>query len=102
LSACAASHDTAARLGHWLLMSQDQAGLAKLPVTHELLSYLLGVQRVTVTLAIHALQVKGLVENRHSLIEITNRAGLEASGCECYAAGIVQEAQLFRDFPRLR
>lgn len=83
--ACNVTHSLEARLCRWLLMSQDRAGLRILPLTHEFIGFMLGVQRSTVTIAARSLQAAGLIRYKRGNIEILDREGLEAGACECYA-----------------
>ena len=55
---------------------------------------MLGVQRPSVTLAASALQEAGLIKYRRGVIDVLDRAGLEATACECY--GVVR-----KEFERL-
>jgi Mn-dependent DtxR family transcriptional regulator len=55
-----------------------------LPFTHEFSSHLLGANRKSVTLALHAMQTAGLIEYRRGRIQVLNRPGLEKAACECY------------------
>lgn len=66
-----------ARLSRWLLMAHDRLGSDKLPLTHELLSIMLGVRRAGVTVALHALEGGGSIHAHRGVITILNRAGLE-------------------------
>lgn len=84
--ACNAVHQVEARLCRWLLMCQDRAGERALPLTQESLSYMLGVQRTTVTVAASALQSAGLIRYSRGMIEILDRERLERDACECYTA----------------
>ena len=52
---CNGSHAVEQRLARWLLMAHDRAGDHRLPLTHELLSTMLGAGCPGVTLAIGAL-----------------------------------------------
>jgi CRP-like cAMP-binding protein len=84
-AACHALHPSEPRLARLLLMFQERGrGDVVMPLTHELLAGMLGVQRTTVTAAAGALQRAGLIAYRHGTIEIVDRAGLEKSACECY------------------
>jgi CRP-like cAMP-binding protein len=84
-AACHALHPTELRLARLLLMFQERGrGGAAMPLTHELLAGMLGVQRTTVTAAAGALQREKLIAYRHGMIEILDRAGLEKAACECY------------------
>src|SRR3982751_3131940 len=50
-----------ARLARWILMTDDRLEGGDLPLTHDFLSIMLGVQRPGVTLAIQALEGSGLI-----------------------------------------
>jgi CRP-like cAMP-binding protein len=73
------------RLVRWLLMSQDRLDGDDVPLTHEVLSHMLGVRRPGVTIAVQALEAAGLVRNTRGCITILNRAALEAIAGEAYA-----------------
>ena len=47
--ACNALHDVEARCCRWILTTQDRVSRDTLPLTHEYLSEMLGVQRPTVS-----------------------------------------------------
>jgi CRP-like cAMP-binding protein len=94
-AACAALHPVEARLGRWLLQVRDQAGGgAVLPLTHEFLAEMLGVQRTTVTAAALALQRAGLIDYRRGRVTVLDQAGLEGAACECHAAILAQHERL--------
>ncbi len=83
-AACNALHAIEARLCRWLLTCEDRVGDNVLPMTHEFLGMMLGVQRSRVTIAAQTLQRQGLIEYRRGLITILDRSGLEQASCECY------------------
>ncbi len=60
-------------------MDQDE-----LPLTHELLAEMLGVQRPSVSIVLRTLQTAGLISQRRGGLVVANRAGLEEIACECY------------------
>ncbi len=45
---------------------------------------MLGVQRTTVTVVARTLQAAGLIRYSRGVVDILDRAGLEAISCECY------------------
>ena len=84
-AACLRFHQIGPRLARWLLMTQDRANSDRFRVTHEFLSFMLGVRRVGITTAATALQRQGLVEYHRGDIKVLNRRGLEKAACSCYA-----------------
>ena len=84
-AACLRFHQIGPRLARWLLMTQDRAHTSKFHVTHEFLSYMLGVRRVGVTEAAGVLQRSGLIEYSRGELTVLDRTGLENAACGCYA-----------------
>ena len=77
-AACNGRHHTEERLARWLLIAHDRAEGDGFPMTHELLSMMLGVRRAGVTVAAGALQRAGLIRYERGRIEVTDRPGLES------------------------
>jgi CRP-like cAMP-binding protein len=82
--ACNAVHPVEARCCRWILSMHDRSDQDTLPLTHEFLSEMLGVQRSTVSVVTRTLQTAGLIRQSRGGITITDRAGLEEVTCECY------------------
>lgn len=92
--ACNAVHSVDARCCRWILSTHDRVDQDTLPLTHEFLAEMLGVQRSTVSVIARTLQTAGLISQSRGVITVLDRAGLEEASCECY--GIVR-----RHFTRL-
>jgi CRP-like cAMP-binding protein len=85
-AACNSLHSIEQRCCRWLLVAHDSARTGSIPLTHEFLAMLLGVQRAGVSVAASALQKAGVIEYRYGRVTIVDRHGLEARACECYGA----------------
>ncbi len=92
--ACNGLHTILQRCCRWLLMTQDRVGRDELHLTHEFLSFMLGVRRAGVTETLDELQTQGLIDTARGAITITNRRKLEAASCECYSIVVKQYEQL--------
>jgi CRP-like cAMP-binding protein len=82
--ACNAVHPVEARCCRWLLSTHDRLDQDALPLTHECLAEMLGIQRSTVSATLRSLQATGLIAQRRGRIAVTDREGLEQAACECY------------------
>ncbi|WP_246776730.1 Crp/Fnr family transcriptional regulator [Microvirga sp. VF16] len=82
--ACNAVHSVEARCCRWILSTHDRRDEDVLPLTHEFLAEMLGVQRSTVSTVLRNLQTSGLIEQYRGGITVIDRAGLEQGACECY------------------
>ncbi|MBB3021354.1 CRP-like cAMP-binding protein [Microvirga lupini] len=94
--ACNTVHSVEARCCRWLLTLHDRIGQDALPLTHDHLSQMLGVQRSTVSLVTGALQTSGLIEQGRGVITITDRPGLEQAVCGCYGIMRQRTEQILR------
>jgi CRP-like cAMP-binding protein len=83
-AACNRLHTLDRRLASWLLTAKDRAQTDALPLTHEIISVMLGVRRAGVTEGLGALHRAGLIGRERGKVSILDTAGLEAASCECY------------------
>jgi CRP-like cAMP-binding protein len=81
--ACNALHSLEARTCRWLLTARLRADTDDLPLTHEFLAAMLGVQRTYVTTIVHKLQSRGHITLQRGLIRIRDADGLHATACVC-------------------
>ncbi|MPZ38622.1 MAG: helix-turn-helix domain-containing protein [Rhizobiales bacterium] len=84
-AACHALHTVEGRLCRRMLQAQDITQSSVLALTQELLSYMLGAQRTSVSTIARTLQDAGFIRYRRGRIEILDKRGLEAAACECYS-----------------
>ena len=82
--ACNALHPIEQRCLRWLLTLHDRIGSDVLPVTHELLAAMLGVQRTYLTRILRTLQDQGLIQVGRGRITIVSRPAMERVACECH------------------
>jgi CRP-like cAMP-binding protein len=82
---CNRHHSLDQQLCRWLLLSLDRLASNELVMTQELIANMLGVRREGVTEAAGKLQEAGLIKYSRGHITVSDRAGLEARTCECYA-----------------
>jgi len=88
-ASCNRLHEIDRRCARWLLMTHDRVGRDTFMLTHEFLSFMLGVRRAGVTVAAGMLQRAGLIRYTRGRVSIVDRAGLEGAACDCY--GIVRD-----------
>ncbi|MBA1157729.1 Crp/Fnr family transcriptional regulator [Microvirga mediterraneensis] len=84
--ACNAIHGVEARCCRAILSTRDRTDKDDIPLTHEILAEMLGVQRSTVSSVTSTLQRMGLISQGRGTIRITDHDGIEETACECYHA----------------
>ena len=82
--ACNRLHTLESRCARWLLMTHDRMRMESFMLTHEFLSYMLGVHRPAVSVAAGMLQRAGLIRYTRGKVAVIDRPGLEAVSCPCY------------------
>ena len=82
--ACNAVHNVEERCCRWILSMHDRLDRDTVPLTHEFLADMLGVQRSTVSSITRALQEAGFIRQGRGVITVLDRTGLERASCECY------------------
>jgi len=76
VAACIQTLDIRARLAAWLVLSSQKAHTTELHLTHEHLAHMLGVRRVSITLAAGELRDQGLLHYSRGQLHILDLAGL--------------------------
>lgn len=71
-----ATYTMEVRLARWIVMCHDRVDSNELTMTHDLVSVMLGVQRSSATLAIQALEGRGLIKAVRGRMTVTDRLGL--------------------------
>jgi len=82
--ACNRLHTLDERCARWLLMTHDRVDGDAFELTHEFLSYMLGVRRAGVSVAMGVLQGAGIVRYTRGRVEVLDRPRLEEASCGCY------------------
>jgi CRP-like cAMP-binding protein len=82
--ACNGLHAIVQRCARWLLMTHDRVEGDDLALTHEFLSFMLGVRRSSVTEVLQSIMQQGYIRYRQGTITVLNREGLEDLSCQCY------------------
>jgi CRP-like cAMP-binding protein len=81
---CNRFHMAEARFCRWLLCIHDRVQSDTLPLTHEIISNTLGIERAHISRTAQALQTAGLISYKRGSITVLDRYGLETASCECY------------------
>jgi CRP-like cAMP-binding protein len=83
-AACNRFHPVTQRMARWMLMTSDRVNSTEFRITQEFLALMLGVRRVSVSMAASGLRERKLIGYRRGTFTILNHRGLAAAACECY------------------
>jgi CRP-like cAMP-binding protein len=83
--ACNRLHPLTKRAARWLLAMHDRVPGDELPLTHDFLAGMLGTARPKVSTVLARLDRSGLTKSGRGNVTVLDRAGLEATACECYS-----------------
>lgn len=83
------------RLARWLLMAHDRLDGDTLVLTHEFLGLMLGTRRAGVTVALQALDRRGLVERQRGRVTVLDRGALMEIAGTYYGTAEAEHARLF-------
>lgn len=85
-AACNSLHTIEQRLARWILLTHDRVGSARIGLTQDFISSMLGVRRSSVSLAANGLQSRGAMIYGRGWLEVLDRTALEQLSCPCYTA----------------
>ncbi len=83
-AACNGRHKVSQRLARWILETHDRIRKPELSLSHEFLSYMLGVRRAGISEALKAFTRQKLLTTGRGQVIIRDRKGIERVACECY------------------
>jgi len=96
IAACNALHLIEPRFCRWILQASDRSEDDLLPLTHELLSQMLGVRRASVNEVANKLQAAGIIEYARGTVKIVNRKRLKSLSCECYGTLLAKTTKILK------
>ena len=99
---CMNYHTVGQRLARWLLMTRDRSHSSELFLTHQVLAFMLGVRRESVSRAASAFEKRGLISYSHGYMMLLDEAGLEKLSCNCYQASLLAYEQTLGCWPSSR
>src|SRR5688500_2955830 len=92
-----AEHTVETRLARWLLMCHHRVDGDDIPITHDLMSMMLGVRRAGVTTTLHILEGNGLIRAKRGVITVLDREKLEELADSAYGLPEAEYARLMAE-----
>ena len=89
-----AAYNMDVRLARWILMCHDRLEGDEIPITHEFISMMLGVQRSGATIAVQTLEGTGIIKARRGRVTVRDREGLVALANGSYGTTEAEYARL--------
>jgi CRP-like cAMP-binding protein len=87
---CGVRHELEQRLACWICLACDAMEGETLPITHDYLSFILGLRRAGVTEALTRFAELGVVRKERGVLRVRDRGSLERKACSCY--GVITAA----------
>ena len=89
-------HSVERRTARWILLYQDRIAGDEIIITHEELSFMLGVRRASITDALHYLEGERAIAGVRGRVIVRDRARLEALAEETYGHAEAEYRRLLR------
>lgn len=89
------------RLARWILKAHNALDGQDLPLTHEVISAMLGVRRAGVTVALHQLEGERLIRSTRGSISVVDPDGLAKMAGSCHGLAEAEYERLLGTSPRV-
>ncbi|MEY9543145.1 CRP-like cAMP-binding protein [Bradyrhizobium diazoefficiens] len=81
---CGVRHELSRRLACWLCLACESLGSETVSITHDHLSFIMGLRRAGVTEALTRFEEVGLVRKSRGVLQVRDRLPLQRHACGCY------------------
>jgi CRP-like cAMP-binding protein len=81
---CGVRHELEQRLACWLCLVSDALDDDVIPITHDLISDILGLRRTGITETLGRFEKQGLVRKTRRVVQVRDRGQLRRRACCCY------------------
>lgn len=93
LLVCNSRHSVEQRVARWLLTAAQRIGSCEICVTHDLIARMLGIRRASVSGAVAAYTIRGLLKSERGLMRINDWSALNAAACSCCSLILAEHAR---------